>query len=338
MGRIGVTIVQRHLHEGNRTWYARVRDFSSGKVRYVSLKTTKKAEARMFADDMLRAGEFDSVDSTEAITFRRGIEMFERHLRAKGTSESSISTYERTFFCFPEFLDRKVSGIGREELFRAFDCRFAGLAPSTYNNARAALRALYNYFVDILEALPKNPVRRMPKKKAPFRERKFWTMEQVERILRAAPDQTLRLLWAFMAYEGLRIHEALKVVPEDIRDGKLHVIGKGSKYAAIPLSPPMRSELERAGWEWDFGGITRQNEIFKLRIAVRKALGGENDGEATNHRFRHSFASNLIRAGANVKVVQKLMRHATVQMTLNAYAHLLGDDLESGIGLLTMDK
>lgn len=72
--------------------------------------------------------------------------------------------------------------------------------------------------------------------------------------------------------------------------------------------------------------------------AVRKALGGENDGEATNHRFRHSFASNLIRAGANVKVVQKLMRHATVQMTLNAYAHLLGDDLESGIGLLTMGK
>lgn len=135
-----------------------------------------------------------------------------------------------------------------------------------------------------MEIIPRNPARNIPKRKQTQEEKKFWTMKQVAAIVESCPSAKYRLLWAFMAYEGLRVHEALKMRREDIRDGKLHVIGKGSKYAALPLSPPMREELDRAG--------------------------------------------------VNIKTVQRLMRHATIAITLDTYSHLMAEDLESGIGQL----
>jgi len=64
-----------------------------------------------------------------------------------------------------------------------------------------------------------------------------------------------------------------------------------------------------------------------LRKAVQEA--GLDPSDATNHKFRHSFASNLIRAKVNIKAVQQLMRHENVDLTLNTYSHLLKDDLEA---------
>ena len=58
------------------------------------------------------------------------------------------------------------------------------------------------------------------------------------------------------------------------------------------------------------------------------------EGVITHHRFRHSFASNLIRSGVNIKVVQQLMRHESIQITLNTYSHLLDYDLSDAIEAL----
>lgn len=137
-----------------------------------------------------------------------------------------------------------------------------------------------------------------------------------------------------MAYQGLRVHEALKMRAGDIRDGRIHVVGKGGKYALLPLSPPMLSEFDRVGWAWDFSRIDPSESRKKVIVAARRALGDDYDGEANNHRFRHSFASNLLRAGVNIKAVQLLMRHATISITLDTYPHLLDADLYAGIAKL----
>jgi len=64
-----------------------------------------------------------------------------------------------------------------------------------------------------------------------------------------------------------------------------------------------------------------------IKRAVEKS-GIENTGIAHFHRFRHSFASNLLRMGRNIKAVQTLMRHENITLTLNTYGHLLPSDLE----------
>ncbi|WP_083564638.1 tyrosine-type recombinase/integrase [Fibrobacter sp. UWOV1] len=61
-----------------------------------------------------------------------------------------------------------------------------------------------------------------------------------------------------------------------------------------------------------------------------EAAGYKSD-DATNHKWRHSFASNLIRSGVGPKIVQQLMRHEDVRQTLDTYSHLLQDDLEKAL-------
>lgn len=334
MGTTNVTIVQRHKKEGSLIWYARVRNVRTGKIRYFSLKTTRKTEAQLLASDMLRAGELDDDGGNANMTFKLGIESYTRYLRNKGTKEESIKTYMNVFSKFSEYNMCRIQEIQPDDLLESFSVKFADFAPSFYNVSRTIFKSLFKYFVDILEIIPRNPARKIPRKKGRPKERKFWTMGQIRKILDSAVNPNYRLLWAFMAYQGLRIHEALKVVPEDIRDGKLHVIGKGSKYASLPISPPMRKELDRTGWEWDFSRMSRTVSQNQLTRVAKQALGAEYDGEATNHRFRHSFASNLIRAGVNIKTVQRLMRHATIAITLDTYSHLMDEDLSAGIDKL----
>ncbi len=93
--------------------------------------------------------------------------------------------------------------------------------------------------------------------------------------------------------------------------------------------------LRTEGWEGftEIGTGVFQGKAFTnsgsnkvLKRAVAAALG-DCGGRVNNHRFRHSFASNLIRAGVNVKAVQQLLRHENVQITLNTYSHLLQEDL-----------
>ncbi len=81
MGTTNVTIVQRHKKEGSLIWYARVRNVRTGKIRYFSLKTTRKTEAQLLASDMLRAGELDDDGGNANMTFKLGIESYTRYLR-----------------------------------------------------------------------------------------------------------------------------------------------------------------------------------------------------------------------------------------------------------------
>ena len=164
-------------------------------------------------------------------------------------------------------------------------------------------------------------------------------MEQVDRILDAAPSPSFRLFWALMAFAGLRHAEACAFGPESLTgDGRLHVIGKGGKEAFLPVSGRLGNEISRFGklsagmFQAPEFRYSRSN--VRLRDAVRDA-GAPCDGAVNNHRFRHSFASNLIRAGVNIKAVQQLMRHENVQITLDTYSHLLQDDLRAAADSLS---
>lgn len=170
--------------------------------------------------------------------------------------------------------------------------------------------------------MKKVPKKKMVKKDFPF----FWTVEQVNAILDNSPNPEHRVTWALMAFAGLRKDEAARIGDGDIHDGYIHIIGKGNKMARIPVSRRLSSELERFGKPLP--------HLRSRSLTVKKAAkyaGIDFQGEATNHRFRHSFASNLIRAGADIKSVQLLMRHENVEITLNTYSHLLGEDLEKAV-------
>ena len=73
----------------------------------------------------------------------------------------------------------------------------------------------------------------------------------------------------------------------------------------------------------------RNNLLTRFKRCVREA--GINPRGVDIHCLRYTFGTHLIRQGANAKVVQKLMGHATVAMTLNIYAQVFPSDLSESI-------
>jgi len=170
--------------------------------------------------------------------------------------------------------------------------------------------------------------------------RLFWTVEECERIIAAVNSEEIKCCFSLMAYAGLRREEARNLRMEDIKDGKISLVGKGGKFAKIPISKRLAEYLNRyltlserkAGPL--FPGLASYHKLSEklIRHAAEKA-GVSNADTAHYHRFRHSFASNLLRAGKSIKAVQMLMRHENVTLTLNIYGHLLPSDLEEAAEL-----
>jgi len=145
-----------------------------------------------------------------------------------------------------------------------------------------------------------------------------------------------------MLFCGLRSCEVLSLqLPDiDLNDCQLRVKGKGNKERVIPMSSSVVVALrqyldhERPAWCSHAGcfvvlkgsrrgqamtpaGLRR---LFRYR---RKVLGLPS---ANAHRFRHTFCTNLIRQGVSLPVVQKLMGHSDIELTMT-YVHMSLEDV-----------
>lgn len=329
---MAITIVQRNKSKGVLTWYARVPDQSRpGSVHYFSLGTESKAEAKLALQERIRDGSFESRTAPQSVTLGEAVERYEKFQRAKGIRGDSLNVFLNALRAFEPLYGRPISEIRNSEISEAFLAENERKNPTTYNNNKTLVSSFFNYVVNVLEALPGNPVAKaIPRRKRVKPVRHFWTADQVDRIVAMAPNPETRLAWAFMAFAGLRRSEAIGMRPEKIHDGYIHLVGKGDKPAKIPLCPRLQREIDRfdaAGGRWE----NLHSTDYTLTRVAAQALPGGFPGKAHAHRFRHSFGSNLIRAGVNIKVVQTLMRHENIQMTLDIYGHIMDSDAEDAI-------
>lgn len=325
---MSITIVQKNKSKGILTWYARVPDpRKRGVPHYFSLNTTSKSEAKIRKEERLKAGDFDLKNEAETMTLGEAAVKFEQYERAKGTKPRSIETMLQALNMLKGLSGKRISDITNKEISETFLESGESLSPITYRNRKAILSTFFNYLVDVLEILPHNPIRKaIPRRKIPKKKRDFWTADQIDRIIANAPNPRARLLWSFMAFAGLRVSEAKAMRPESIHDGYIHVKGKGDKEAKIPICPRLQREIDRYDGEWKFSFAEET-----LRKVAAKAIPEGFPGKAHAHRFRHSFGSNLIRAGVNIKIVQTLMRHESINLTLDTYGHILDTDCEKAI-------
>jgi integrase/recombinase XerD len=180
------------------------------------------------------------------------------------------------------------------------------------------------------ELRPPTPPRSLPK---------AITVEQVEMLLDAAgfDDTSLalrdRALLELLYATGARISEAvgLDVDELDLETGSVRLFGKGSRERVVPVGRFARTAIEsylvRARPLLSAGGgrggaavflnsrggrLSRQSAWAVLRAAADKA-GLRVD--VSPHTLRHSFATHLLDGGADVRVVQELLGHASVATT-----------------------
>lgn len=323
-----VSLVQRNKARRIMTWYARIFDTDTKAIRYVSLGTTRKTEAYALMVAKQAGGEFsERLDA--AHTIGDAVDAYLENLSTRGANSGTLETARNALSCLSPLRSARLAEIDRKTLYDAFMESEKDMAPSTWNQKKAFVKTCLKYAIGYFGLDIRNPADIIPSRKNRPKERDFWTPEQVDRILDAAPTPRMRLLWALMAFAGLRIHEALKATPEDVRDGFLYVVGKGDKAAKVPVSSRLSEEMGRG--DWDFSGICRSGSWKALEKAARKAIPEGFSGKATNHRLRHSFASNLCRNGCNPKSLQRLLRHSNIGTTLQIYSHVMEDDLRDDI-------
>ena len=176
---------------------------------------------------------------------------------------------------------------------------------------------------------PPSPAKRLPK---------ALPLDQVERILDAAGSAGTvlalrdRALLELLYGSGARISEAvgLDVDDVDVESGAVRLLGKGSKERAVPVGSyacaavsaylvRARSQLAATGKGTPAlflnargGRLSRQSAWTVLRSAAQRA--GVNV-DVSPHTLRHSFATHLLDGGADVRVVQELLGHASVTTT-----------------------
>ena len=234
-----------------------------------------------------------------------------------------------------------------------------GLAPTSLRRRAAAIRGFYRFAfgeglirVDVAARLD------LPKMSRLLPE--TLTVSEVERLLDAAggpevaedevdgmPTAILRdrALLELLYAAGLRISEALGLDMEDVSfdGGFVRVIGKGDKERLVPvgdialavlrvwIAGPRSGLVALAGasaarggplFLGDRGGRWARQQAW---LAVKRAAAGAGLSDRVSpHTLRHSFATHLLERGADLRIVQELLGHASISTT-QLYTHLTGE-------------
>lgn len=295
------------------------------------------------------------VDISTARTLPQLLLTFLAHLEIeRGLSPHTCSAYasdcRRFFATVSGELLQHPSQLREKDIFEFLMLdRKAGRSVLSVKRALAALRTFFRFVVQS-GIMDSNPTRHLESPRSWMRLPSAIQMDQVDRILEAAAEGPSRYplrdsaLLELLYATGLRVGEIIGLDVEDVRAdlGILRCFGKGSKERIVPVT--RRALAATAEYcEKERPRMVRQRASERLFVTrsgnplgrevvaslLRKyALRAGVPGKITPHTLRHSFATHLLRGGADLRVVQELLGHAKVETT-EVYTHLSNQDLKA---------
>jgi len=221
------------------------------------------------------------------------------------------------------------------------------LRPTSLRRKAASIRAFYRfcYAEELIDAdiaalidLPRQ-MQRLPD---------TLDASEVETLLEATTGEDVislrdRALLELLYASGLRISEALQLDRQDLAaSGFVRVIGKGDKERLVPVGDlaleavaVYLAERDRLAEPVDDAARGRQplflsrrgrrlDRMAAWRIMRAAALRAGLSERVTPHTLRHSFATHLLEGGADLRVVQELLGHASITTT-QLYTHITGE-------------
>lgn len=281
----------------------------------------------------------------------RDIDGYLRHLTIeRGMAKNTLLAYKRDLKLYSDFLESREVVDAKsisESLVRDFAQYLVvakGLVATSVARVLAAVRGFHKFLV--LENLIENDVTAAVKPpKSPRRLPKAISVSEIEQLLKAAgpdPEETsalagdvirvrdraiLELLYA----TGARVSEVVNIDIDDLVDPEIiRLFGKGSKERLVPVGKYAQAALQSylirvrpslaalakgtpALFLNQRGSRLSRQSIWQ--IISDAATTSKIDREVSPHTFRHSFATHLLEGGADVRVVQELLGHASVATT-----------------------
>ena len=263
----------------------------------------------------------------------------------RGLSSNTIAAYRRDLTKFAEFLSGRDLTLVDPKTISDFEVslRLAKLAPASINRIDSTLKSFFRR-VDIEHGLA-NPTLDIEMSKSPRRLPKALTVEQILLLIESAFHEGEPITWRDKAMievlygSGARVSELIGINLVDLNisetsEGEITTVklrGKGGKERVVPLGsyatkaiddyrtrirPALSAQKSGANSALFLNSrgarITRQSAWSIVLKAAQRAGISEN---VSPHVFRHSYATHLLDGGADIRVVQELLGHASVTTT-----------------------
>ena len=244
-------------------------------------------------------------------------------------ASSTQDSYLRAVTGLAKYYKKSPDKIDEDELKRyiLYLANERGLRWSSIDMMTSGIRFFYSKTLD-----RKDLALSLPIKKSPRRLAEIFSPEELLEFFSSVRNLKHRTIMMTAYAGGLRIGEVIKLRVSDI-DSKRMMIkvqeGKGSKDRYTILSPRLLSEL-RVYWKkykpryWLFTSIRNKSHVTKscphqAFDRTRKKMGIKK--RVTFHSLRHSFATHMLEAGVDIRTIQVLMGHSSLNSTAR-YLHI----------------
>lgn len=204
-----------------------------------------------------------------------------------------------------------------------------GISANNLNREHAYLRAVFNESKRLGLWKGENPLASIRQFKIEERELAYLSLEQIRILLtglQSVAGSDAALIAKVCLSTGARWSEAEGLRASQVRDGQIQFAGtKSGKNRSVPIQDDLMKELDAnaqrsiSGKLFKYGYSTFRDTVTKVGLQLPK-------GQLT-HVLRHTFASHFMMNGGNILVLQKLLGHSSLAMTMR-YAHLAPDHLQ----------
>lgn len=237
-------------------------------------------------------------------------------------------------FTFPSDIDR----IKVENIVKTFrDKHGQPIASRTQGHYLTSLKSFTRWLTDLRSALPKDPLRAVRKPNFQ-RDRKLtrrYLKPEEWRWLSKTPHA---LIYETAIVTGLRASELRSLTPASLRSDHIYLQAQHAKNGLAAkqfISADLRDRLAN---RLPFSLTARTAEMIRDDLAIARWLAANDDvsindgflqpldprGDSLDfHALRHTCGAWLAIAGVSIKVIQSVMRHSTITLTLDTYGHLL---------------
>lgn len=290
---------------------------------------------------------------TKHIITAKLITAFLKYLEAeRRRSPNTVSSYRRDLEQFLGFL-----GVGEDDFdpsaVTADDVREwiisltgAGMKATSVNRMISAVNSFYAYLMR-QGAVAKNPMLKISQLKTPSNLPTYIPESKMERIVgelaagnesgeSAFVSERNALMVLFLYCTGIRLAELISIDRDDFDNGysRLVVTGKGDKERAIPVIPLLKDKIllhialikrenicrsgEKALFLTERGSRISRMEVYRVIERQLRLMGVQ--GKRSPHVLRHTFATHLLNNGADIREIQELLGHTSLNAT-QVYTH-----------------
>lgn len=286
---------------------------------------------------------------------------FLNHLRVeRNASEHTIRAYRTDLEQLVEFLTSILGCppelVGVHDVTRSHLKQWmnslarSGLKRTAIIRKLSAARSCFRYAVKT-GAIEKNPVSGIPTPKKERTLPKTIPQASIAAILDVEPEENqpfaiqTRAIMETLYGTGIRRAEllGLTLADTDLKQGQIRVLGKGNKTRIVPLGEPailslghwleVRSGFLNASKAEDVNAVFlskkgRRLQPRQLHDIVKKQLAPTGAAKQSPHVLRHSFATHMLDAGADLRVIKDFLGHASLAAT-QVYTHSSIERLKS---------